>query len=116
MPYVYLELYKLSQQFEIIPCSIGTYENVSQSALWIKKNLPFIDNAVFIVNKDCHPDKSLVDMSGAIFADDVAANLESSNAEVKILFDNDFEWNVGKNFDFKTYNWLEASGYINSLE
>jgi 5'(3')-deoxyribonucleotidase len=94
-------------------CSIGTYNNIHYKSAWIKENLPYVDKAIFINNRENTMNKSLVDMSGGIIIDDVAKNLETSNAEIKILFDNDFSWNVGcTNYDFKTYDWVEVFNYL----
>lgn len=115
MPYAYEVLQKLSNKYNEILCSIGTYENISNKSLWVKKNMPFIKKAYFIYDENCELDKSAIDMSGGIIVDDCAANLESSNAEIKILFDNQFEWNKGYKFDFHTYDWLELYDYLEGL-
>lgn len=48
--------------------------------------------------------KSHIDMSGSLFIDDSAHNLETSNAEIKICFGEIYPWN--KNWDGKHYwNW-----------
>jgi hypothetical protein len=78
--------------------------------------MPFIEKAYFIYDENCELDKSMIDMSGGIIVDDCAANLESSNAEIKILFDNDFDWNANcTNYDFRTYDWLELYDYLEGL-
>lgn len=115
MPNAYNVLKSLSEEFNIIICSIGTYQNISHKALWIESNLSFIKDAIFIKNKSCQMDKSNIDMFGGIIIDDVFHNLESSNAEVKILFDNNYLWNYGATYDYKTFDWLHVYNYITKL-
>jgi 5'(3')-deoxyribonucleotidase len=115
MPNALESIKVLNKNFEIVLCSIGTYKNISYKSLWIQENLPFIENAIFIRNKDCNMDKAVIDMSGGVIIDDVGLNLATSNAEIKILFDNDFEWNIGAKYDFKSYDWLEVFNYLSSI-
>lgn len=83
---------KLSEKYDIIICSIGTYNNLSHKSDWINKNLPFVD-AILIKNKGVEMNKSVVDMNGAIFVDDHMDNLASSNASTKICFGKKYPWN-----------------------
>lgn len=114
MPNAEQIIHNLAQKFQVIICSIGTYENLSEKAKWISKYLPFIDDCILIKNTDCNMDKSIVDMDGGIIVDDVAHNLLTSNAETKILFDNDFRWNDGHRhkFNFTTYDWDETYKFL----
>lgn len=83
---------KLSEKYDIVICSIGTYDNLSHKSEWINKNLPFAD-AILLKTKGNQMNKSAVDMSGAIFIDDHMDNLVSSNAETKICFGKKYPWN-----------------------
>lgn len=114
MPNAYDAIRELSKKFKTIICSIGTYENLSMKAKWISNNLPFIDDCILIKNHDCNMDKSIIDMSGGIIVDDVAHNLLTSNADIKVLFDNDFRWNDGhrNKFNFMTYDWNKLYNYL----
>jgi len=88
-------LLKLSEQYELIICSIGTYDNISLKSLWIEKHLPFIKNSILIVNEGCKMNKSMVDMNidNSIFIDDHESNLYSSNCDFKICFGKEYPWN-----------------------
>jgi len=101
MPNAYEVLERLSLQYELIICSIGTYDNISLKSLWIQRNLPFIKNSILIVNDGCKMDKSVINMSDSIFLDDHANNLFTSNAEFKILFGKEYPWNT---------KWLKQGG------
>jgi len=52
-------------------------------------------------------DKSIVDMKNAIFIDDVLSNLESSNAKYKIVFGDEYEWNI-TNKHGRCFNWTDV--------
>jgi 5'(3')-deoxyribonucleotidase len=112
MPNAFDVVKKLKDKFNIILCSIGTFKNISYKSLWIEKHLPFIEDAILIRNKNCNMDKSIIDMNSGIIVDDVGENLATSNADIKILFDNDFEWNIGTKYDLKTYDWIEVFNYL----
>ncbi len=89
-------LEKLSKKYELVICSIGVPKNISLKALWIEKHLPFIENYVLINNGNgCTMNKSIVNMKGGIIVDDIPSNLESSNADEKILFGKEYSWNRG---------------------
>ena len=100
----YQILQSLNEFYQIIIVSIGTYENISLKSLWIRDNLPFIKDSIFLVNNGCKMDKSLIDMRNAVFIDDVASNLNSSNATFKRCFGEKHQWNLdwtGKHY----LNW-----------
>jgi 5'(3')-deoxyribonucleotidase len=88
-----LKIESLSSKFDIIICTIGTYDNVSKKSQWIKHKLPVIKKTIFINNGSNHMDKSIIDMRNSIIVDDVSNNLHKSNAEVKICFGEVFKWN-----------------------
>ena len=83
---------KLSEKYDIVICSIGTYDNLQYKAKWINDRLPFVD-AILIKNQGVKMDKSIVDMNGALFIDDHRDNLVSSNADTKVCFGNKYQWN-----------------------
>ncbi len=82
-----------SQEYKIIICSIGTFENVARKAMLIDNRMPFVHDCILLTNKDCKMDKSYVNMKNGIFVDDIVSNLESTNAEFKILFGEKRPWN-----------------------
>jgi len=86
-------LHDLSEKYQVIICSIGTFDNIALKAQWIKENLSFIRDATFIVNDGCKMNKSIINMQNSIFIDDVVSNLESSNAEYKLCFGRLYPWN-----------------------
>lgn len=97
---------KHAEKFYIIICSIGTPSNIAYKSLWLEKNLPFIKDYVMLRNKGTKMNKSIVNMSDSVFVDDVSSNLLSSNADVKILFGKEYEWNKVDIF-LRIYNWTQ---------
>ena len=86
-------LEELSVKYKLIICSIGTPKNLAYKARWLEEKLPFIKDYVLISNPVCKMNKSIVNMEGAVFLDDIPSNLYSSNAERKILFGKRYSWN-----------------------
>jgi 5'(3')-deoxyribonucleotidase len=86
-------LVNLNEKYQLIVCSIGTPKNIAQKAWFLKRKLPFIKDYVLLTNKDCEMNKSVVNMEEAIFLDDIPSNLESTNAETKVLFGKIYPWN-----------------------
>ncbi|QGU94328.1 HAD hydrolase-like protein [Clostridium bovifaecis] len=106
---------RLSKEYELIICSIGTLDNISYKAKWIKNNLEFIKNVVLISNNvekgGIKTDKSVINMKNAIFIDDHGDNLASSNAELKICFGKEYEWN--KNWEGqRCFSWKEVEDIL----
>jgi len=89
----YEVLEKLNKKYQLIVCSIGTPRNIALKTQWLEKKLPFIKDYVLITNETCKMNKSIINMQGAIFMDDIPLNLESSNAEIKFLFGEKYSWN-----------------------
>lgn len=96
----YEVLERLSKDYEIIVVSLGTYNNTSEKAKWIKKHLPFINESVLLCKNGVMMDKTVVNMKGGIFIDDVKDNLDSTNASRKILFGRSMPWNVSWNGEY----------------
>ncbi|EQB4340953.1 5' nucleotidase, NT5C type [Clostridium botulinum] len=106
---------KLSKEYHIIICSIGTPENISYKSLWIKENLPCIKDTILISNQECFMDKSIVNMKDCIFVDDNANNLNSSNADIRICFGKEYSYN--KDWDgTKAYNWKNLYKLVHQLQ
>lgn len=102
---------KLCEKYEVIVASIGTPENIAYKSLWLKEKLPCIKNHIFLVNDGCTMDKSSINMENSIFIDDVASNLESSNATYKICFGEVYKWNEqwkGK----RAINWTDIENLL----
>jgi len=102
---------QLKQKYKIIIVSIGGWKNIAYKSLYIKFELPFIDDAILIHNQDCAMNKSLVNMEDGIFIDDVKGNLDSSNAKLKICYGKKYDWNK----DWKGVrcgNWQEVSNLL----
>lgn len=107
----YKVLEELNNKYQLIVCSIGTPKNISYKARWMEDNLPFIQDYVLITNPNCHMNKSIINMDGAIFLDDIPFNLDSSNAKRKILFGKKFSWNSEWNGEW-CENWSEVEGKL----
>lgn len=99
---------KLNRKYKLIVCSIGTPKNVAFKAHYLKDKLPFIKDYVLISNPTCHMDKSIVQMEGSIFLDDIPSNLISSNAKEKLLFGKIYPWNLGWDSKKHCLDWSEV--------
>jgi len=86
-------LKKLNEKYQLIIVTIGTLKNLALKSEWLETNLPFIKDCILITNEGNKMDKSIVNMNGALFLDDIPSNLESTNAERKILFGKIYPWN-----------------------
>jgi 5'(3')-deoxyribonucleotidase len=86
---------ELQNKYQVIIVSIGCYDNISLKAQFIKNKMPYINDAVLLTNQGIKMDKGIVNMNypDSIFIDDVKSNLDSSNAERKILYGKRFDWN-----------------------
>ena len=89
----YEVLKELNEEYQLIIATIGNHLNLAHKSLWIERNLPFIKDYVLLNNDGCKMNKSLINMEGAIFIDDIVSNLDSSNARHKVLFGKKFDWN-----------------------
>lgn len=99
--------------YEIIFCSMCYSPNGRGKDLFLKELFPY---AKFInVNIKEYPDKSHIDMSGAIFLDDDGKNLETSNAMFKVCFGELLPWNENYAGD-RCCSWLDFEEFINNLE
>jgi 5'(3')-deoxyribonucleotidase len=99
-------LEELSKTYELIICTIGVPENISRKAKYIAKWFPMIKESILMMQSDCKMDKRIVRMRSDtfnersnVFIDDVASNLESSDADIKICFGKKYAWNA----DWKGY-------------
>lgn len=99
--------------YEIIFCSMCFSPNGRGKEIYLKSLFPY---AKFInVNIKEFPDKSHIDMSGAIFVDDDGKNLETSNADIKVCFGDILPWNENYDGD-RCYSWLDFETFIYDLE
>ena len=105
-PYALEVLGELSKEYEISVVTVASSVSLPKKKIFIKKNFPFIKEVIGVKHGES---KNSVDMSGAIFFDDVEKNLEESNASKKILFENipGAEWNKNWNGE-KVREWPEA--------
>ena len=89
----------LSETYDIVAVSIGTFQNICFKTEFLKQHFPMIKEFVALGKEgSLKMDKSIVNMTGngAYFIDDVLSNIESSNCENKILFSEEnvkSEWN-----------------------
>lgn len=102
----------LKEKYKIVFCSAGYTPNLKLKEEFLNERYSF---AEFIgVNLEKYSDKSHVDMNGAIFIDDSKKNLETSNASIKILFGDDYEWNKGWT-GLRCYNWMDVLKSLQKL-
>jgi len=100
-------LRELSKLYNITCCSIGVPHNIQQKALFLGKKFPMISQAIWLQSDICKMNKSVVNMEGAVFLDDVSSNLNSTNARIKILVGKTYEWNKDwKNVQCETYKQI----------
>jgi 5'(3')-deoxyribonucleotidase len=109
-------LENLSCDYPITIISIGTHDNCSKKARYIKSHFPFVSKTILIASnkKDkLTMDKSFINMKNGIFIDDVEKNLISSNAKKKVLFEtiSDTDWNRNWRGE-KIKNWEEIYKYF----
>lgn len=84
---------------------MGSHDNLYLKQCFLKYHYPYAD---FIgVNINEMPDKSHIDMRNSVFIDDSKKNLEASNAELKVLFGDDYSWNEGYE-GLRCYNWYDV--------
>ena len=96
----------LSNFYNIVFVSHGEDLNLHLKEKYINKHFPY---AKFIgVKLSEHYDKSCVDMlgKGNVFIDDIPKNILGSNADIRICFGKDYEWNKNfeQNFESKLNN------------
>lgn len=95
--------------------STGRERNLKLKKWNIPRYFPEFDINHFIgidINK--FNDKSHIDMSGAVFIDDLSENLMSSNADIKICFGSVYPWNSDWN-GVRCKTWFEVYRLINEL-
>lgn len=98
---------QLCEKYEVIVATLGTPLNIAKKVIWLRDNLPCIKEYVLLVNDRVKMDKSVVNMSGAIFIDDHADNLDSSNAGHKIIFGDFYDWNRDSEYT-RCINWIDV--------
>jgi len=110
MDNAYEALKKISEKYDIVIVSAGTYSNLELKKLWIHKHLPFV--AEFIgVDINTYYDKSHIDMEGSIFIDDSYSNLVSSTADEDICFGDIYNWNKEWT-GTRIMNWYDVIRYL----
>ena len=92
----------LSNFYNIVFVSHGEDLNLHLKEKYVNEHFPY---ARFIgVKLSEHYDKSCVDMSGEgnVFIDDMSKNILGSNADIRICFGKDYEWNKDFEQDFES--------------
>lgn len=110
--HVITSLYK-TDCFDFKVITMGTPQNLTKKMDWLKSRLDTLGVKMEITGLDeyIYRDKSSIDMTGAIFMDDKASNLETSNAKAKIVFGHKKGWNE----DFRgmrLLDWQDVAGYF----
>ena len=97
-------IWLLSYRFNFVIVSHGNYPNLQLKKKWIDRKLKLFINDTKMLNQGTvdfigvdfhdHDDISHVDMSDGIFVEDTYDNLVTSNAKYKILFGEQYPWNI----------------------
>lgn len=88
-PNVYNVLKDLHEKgVQIYICTIGSYKNIKLKLDWLHEHLPFVE-VIPIAQNNIVMDKAIINMTDCVFIDDNTDCLNSSNADVKILYRND---------------------------
>lgn len=106
-------LNELHKDFTLVVCTIGSFNNIKNKIIYIKENLPMIDEIVPIAKKNnLIMDKQIVNMSDALlFIDDHQDNLNLSNCPNKVCFGDVKSWNKDWQGD-RVKNMKELYKYI----
>ena len=104
-------LNQLNNKYDLYLCTIGTIKNLYLKSLWVESNIPFIKNKILLNNQNNKMDKSVINMKDSVFVDDVLSNLNSSNAELKIVFGDKYEWNKTSTHQ-RCYNWTDIENIL----
>ena len=70
---------------QIYICTIGSYKNIKLKLNFLHENLPFV-NVVPIAQNNIVMNKAIINMENSVFIDDNTDCLNSSNADVKIVY------------------------------
>ena len=116
-------IWLLSYQFNFVIVSHGNYPNLQLKKKWIDRNLKISINGTKMVNQGSvdfigvdfkdYDDKSHVDMSDGIFVEDTYDNLLTSNAKYKIVFGEQYPWNI----ENEAYRSMESGeSYVRCLD
>lgn len=99
----------LAVDYNIIFISMGDYPNLIQKEKWVKENFPY---SKFIgVNMKKHNNKAHINMNKAVFIDDSANNLYTSNAKYRICFGDKYEWNEHWDGE-RCMNWMDVKSFF----
>lgn len=101
---------ELKNMFQIIIVTIGVQKNIHHKAKWIEKNFPDLECIYIFNGHDCNMDKSIVNMANGIFIDDNVANLDSSNAPMKLIYGTETHYNKGEYI--RLNDWKEAYVFL----
>ena len=115
MPYAREILEVLTIWYGIEVATLGFSPSLKQKSYDINHKFPNIIKKINLINFKEFKDKSHLDMTNAVFIDDQANNLVSSNAVRKICFGDVEEWNSNWSGE-RCYNWhdvLNALNYTN---
>lgn len=111
-----LQIQSLQEYYNVIICTIGTHTNIHYKSKWIEENLPFVKQAIYLVNDSedgAIMDKSLPNMEGGIIVDDNIKNLHTSNASVKILFGKEYAFNIDNKQEYiRLRTWYHLYEYL----
>jgi 5'(3')-deoxyribonucleotidase len=107
MPNAKEVLLELNEKYDIYLLTIGTLLNISQKAIWIKDNLPFIKNTILISKEGGKMGKDNILMDNGIIIDDHQDNLTNPTCGLPIVFGKKYVWNEGFKGD-RCETWEEV--------
>lgn len=73
---------------QIYICTIGSYKNIKLKLDWLHENIPFVD-VIPIAQNNIAMNKAIINMENCVFIDDNTDCLNSSNADIKIVYRHD---------------------------
>lgn len=82
----------------------GSIPNLRIKKAWLRNHIQFDEYIGVDINQ--HKNKDHIDMSDGIFIDDMSNNLKGSNAQRKICFGNEYDWNTDWDGEH-CYTWEE---------
>lgn len=119
-------IWLLSYQFDFVIVSSGNTPNLELKQQWINDKLKLYINDTKMINQGKvdfigvdfknYNDKSHINMSNGIFVEDTHYNLETSNAKHKIVFGEQYPWNIENEVNHESglgesytrcKNWME---------
>jgi 5'(3')-deoxyribonucleotidase len=109
-------LEKHKDNYEMYIVTIGSLKNLSHKANYIAEHFHMIHNTILLNNQGGVMNKSIVNMKGtdelpSIFIDDHGSCIESSNANIKLIYGKTYDWNKDTE-GIRCSDWLEVDRWL----